>query len=216
MPWPQYFIRMNGFTLRPIQTHAELVMIQQMEQPDYQDVTPSQDQMLGRWQNNPDCFLGLFWSEEGAETLIGHIRIYPISSELLNRFRQGEACYDDIWPLPLAEVQRNGCNLWYIGSMIIDKSFRKPTKNNPIGLLLAHTLNAWADSGTLRYPINIYTTGLKLQSQAMLRRFGFKLDVPGELLANKAPLYVLNAESKNALFEPFVKRGLASGWGQNL
>jgi hypothetical protein len=213
MSFSPYYVRMHNFITRPIQDEAELRQIEQMESPEYQAVTPNIDQMIGRWQTNPHAFLGLFQEEDGGQRLIGHIRIHPIAAEVLDRFRGGLAGYEEIWPLPLAQVQRDGCSLWYIGSMVIDKAFRKPTQNNPIGLLLAHALNAWSESGTLRYPISIYTTGLKPESRAMLRRFGFQLEVEGALLVNQAPLFALHAASKNDLFAPFLRRGLTTRWG---
>ncbi|MFN9252559.1 MAG: hypothetical protein ACK6BL_01195 [Holosporaceae bacterium] len=203
-PPTPYCQKFGDFTIRHARGRDDLIANIELQLPEYGDDTWPIDPLMAVWARYPYAMY-LLWE---GDRVIGDFHLWPADDDWANSFLAGKAGYDDFNPKSLAEVLSNGCQRWRVGSLIIHPDYRKPTKMNPIGFLLAAALNDWAETAALRYPVQVFTTAYTPPSAALLRRFGFERIRDPDQMMNQKPRDALSANSKSELTQTLCRRGL--------
>jgi hypothetical protein len=202
---PEYVVRLGEYSVRLVETDDDLRAVRDLKVLELgEEQTASLAQFRDWWRRYPFGIYGLFFQGE----LIGDFDIWPMADELAIGFIDGKLGYNDLIPQPMAQLIANPVHYWRIAGLFLRQDFRGQHKNNPIGLLLGHALNRWADSVGVTYPMTIFTTAFRIESQNMLQRFGFAQIKAASEMLNGKPLYSRSADSKNELFAALVERGL--------
>jgi hypothetical protein len=204
-PPAPYCQKFGDFTIRHALDRQSFEADYQFQLAEYGNEAYSFEHMLKTWERYP---LGAYLLWEGNR-VVGDLHLWPVDDEWATSFIDGKIdYYVDFTPKSLADVLVKGCQRWRVGSLIIHPDYRKPSKMNPIGFLLAAALNDWAETAALTYPVQVFTTAYTPQSAALLRRFGFERIREPEQMANNTPLYALTANSKSELTQTLFRRGL--------
>ncbi|MBM3602235.1 MAG: hypothetical protein FJX22_00420 [Alphaproteobacteria bacterium] len=204
IPLTPYCQKFGDFTIRHARGQEDLIANIDLQIPEYNDDTWPIDPLMQVWARYPYAMY-LLWE---GERVVGDFHLWPADDDWADAFLAGQAGFEDFAPKSLAEVLVDGCQRWRVGSLIIHPDYRKPTKMNPIGFLLAAALNDWAETSALKYPVQVFTTAYTPQSAALLRRFGFERIREPEQMANQKPLFALTANSKADLTNTLFRRGL--------
>ena len=204
-PPAPYCQKFGDFTIRHARGRDDLIANIDLQLPEYGDYTWPIEHVMDIWARYPYAIY-LLWE---GDRVVGNFHLWPAEDAWADSFLAGQAGYKDFTPKSLAEVLSNdGCQRWRVSSLIIHPDYRKPSKMNPIGFLLAAALNDWAETAALTYPVQVFTTAYTPQSAALLRRFGFERIREPEQMANNTPLYALTANSKSELTQTLFRRGL--------
>lgn len=204
-------VHMVDFTLRLAKNRQDFETIHVAEKAELGDVAASPDELEQWWRDYP---YGIYLLEQkhqdGSKTHVGTFMIMPFEEKASNDFRQGRIGYHDLRNanLKVDQVIAAGWSIWRIALLQIVPAYRKLQYQELIPWLLAHAFNSWADSGVVRYPVQVFTTGFTAEGEAMLRRFGFTEETPGEKMAGGRPCYSITANDKNEVFSPLISRGL--------
>ena len=203
-PPAPYCQKFGDFTIRHARGREDLIANIHLQMPEYGDDTLPIEPLLEVWARYPYAMY-LLWE---GDHVIGDFHLWPAEDAWADSFLAGTAGYDDFAPKSLAQVLAEGCQRWRVGSLIIHPDYRKPSKMNPIGFLLAAALNDWAETTALTYPVQVFTTAYTPPSAALLRRFGFERIREPEQMLNNKPLYAVTANSKSELTQTLFRRGL--------
>jgi hypothetical protein len=201
-----YFDRFYDWVVRPIKNQQDLKLLDAIDVANFGERAFSIERLETLHRRYPEghrlCCL--------QDTIIGYITLWPMAKQMAEDFCGGKLREKDLLPIDIEQFQEEGGGTqdWYIGGMVIDPAFRRPIKDNPVGLLLAMAMNSWAESGKLSYPARVFTTAYSKEGEALLRRFGFELLRSGLEMPDGDPLYSRTALNKNDLFEVFIKHGI--------
>jgi len=203
-------VRYEQFVVRLASRMEDFENIHHAERAEMGDAAEPPSEIKRVWDDYP---YGMFVLEEvGAEgsNYVGTFMVIPVDKEVAKDFRVGRLSYKDLDKanLKLATVAQAGWSMWRIWLLQIVPAYRKQTYRHLIPWLLAHAFDSWAESGAVRYPVEIFTTGFTAEGEAMLRRFGFDLETPGSQMLGGKPCYSRLAQDKNAIFAPLFDRGL--------
>jgi hypothetical protein len=205
-------VHMVDFTLRLANGRQDFERLHVAEKAELGDVAAPPDEIERIWRDYP---YGIYILEQqqkdGTQPIyVGTFVILPVDEKISHDFRQGRIGYQDLDQanLKLDQVLEEGWSIWRIALLQIVPSYRKLQYQELIPWLLAHAFNSWADSGVVRYPVQVFTTGFTAEGEAMLKRFGFTEETPGEKMAGGRPCYSITANDKNEVFSPLISRGL--------
>jgi hypothetical protein len=201
---PRYFDRFYEWLIRPIQNDADIQRVHAIAADNFGDDTFALDHINGWHERYPEGRRLL--CDQGR--IIGYVSIWPIDADQADSFAKGLILEENLTPLPIQQVLAEGAQHWFIGAVVIDRPFRKPRSDNPIGMMLAMALNSWAESGQLRYPLSVLTLAYSDEGEAMLKRFGFEKTRDRSQMPDEQPLYRRDATDKNDLFRAFAQRGI--------
>jgi len=174
------------------------------------DVSAPPEEIKRVWDDYPYGMYVLEDQRPEETVYVGTFVVVPVDKASATNFRQGHLSYKDLDQanLKLATVAQAGWSMWRIWLLQIVPAYRKQAYRHLIPWLLAHAFDSWAESGAVRYPVEIFTTGFTAEGEAMLRRFGFDLETPGSQMLGGKPCYSRLAQDKNAIFAPLFDRGL--------
>ena len=206
-----YFQSFAHLTLRLMSSDDDLAQDRALGRAEYGDDAAPVSIMRQRLEKYPYGAFGLF---EGKD-LVGSLCLWPIPSANAQDFYDGKIGYYDLWPMKMFDlVEQGGANLWRISNLLIHPRYRIASPHNPVAFLLASAINSWAESGHMRYPVEVFTTAYTLPSQLLLQRFGFvKVREASQMKPGK-PLFAVRAESKEGLFRGFAEHGLGGFFGE--
>ena len=204
---PVYY---DNFVVRLASKFEDFENIHNAERAEMGDAAEPPSEIKRVWDDYP---YGMYVLEElgaAGASYVGTFLVIPVDEKVANDFRQGRVGYKDLDQanLKLATVAQAGWSVWRIWLLQIVPAYRKQAYRHLIPWLLAHAFDSWAESGAVRYPVEIFTTGYTAEGEAMLRRFGFQMETPGEKMAGGKPCYSRICHDKNEIFVPLFDRGL--------
>lgn len=192
------------YNVRNIQTTEELEKLWQIDVEAYQEASITLDEFYSWWDKYESGLKALFHSDK----VVGAFGLWPLSRKMAKQFKDGEVREGDLQPLELLETDSCKTRYWYVSGIVLRPALRKPTKTNPIVLLLTVGLNIWMESGHLDFPVEVSSIAYSNEGQRLLERFGF---IKIRDLCNNVdpyPLYCLKARSKHDLASILRKRGI--------
>jgi hypothetical protein len=206
-----YFQSFAHLTLRLMSRDDDLARDEALCRTEYGDDVAPVAVMRQRLENYPYGAFGLFEGED----LVGSLHLWPMQQQDAQDFYDGKVSYNDLWPMKMFDlVDAGGASLWRISNLLIHPRYRIASSHNPVAFLLASAMNSWAESGHLRYPVEVFTTAYTRQSQLLLQRFGFVQVREASQMKPGKPLFAVRADSKEGLFRGFAEHGLGGFFGE--
>ena len=203
-------VRFDNFVVRLASKTEDFENIYRAAYAELGEIAAIPDEIKRVWDDYP---YGMYVLEEeggGSPVYVGTFVVVPVDERVAKDFRQGRVGYKDLDQanLKLATVAQAGWSVWRIWLLQIVPAYRKQAYRHLIPWLLAHAFDSWAESGAVRYPVEIFTTGYTAEGEAMLRRFGFSLETPASQMLGGKPCYSRICHDKNEIFVPLFDRGL--------
>ncbi|WML90216.1 CHAT domain-containing protein [Thiothrix lacustris] len=198
------FINRSKYHVGHIQTSEELAELWKIDKDAYKDASLSLEEFHDWWVTFDQGLKVIYKGDE----IVGAIGIWPLSEESAFKFKTGNLKETYLLPSTFDEVKNQPSKYWYASGIVLKSELRKPTKINPISLLLRIGLNTWIESPYIDFPIEICSLAITDHGERMLERFSFirKIDRLSDI--DPYPLYILKARSKHDLIRLLNKRGI--------
>jgi|GEM_PF-2270905 len=192
------------YSVRNIQSTEELEQLWQIDLEAYQEACITLDEFYGWWDRYEPGLKVLFRGEK----VVGAFGLWPLTSKIAKRFKEGEMREGDLHPFELLDSDSCKTRYWYVSGIVLRPELRKSPKTNPIVMLLTVGLNIWLESGHLDFPVEVSAIAYSKEGQRLLERFGY---IKIRDICNSSdpyPLYCLKARSKHDLANILRKRGI--------
>lgn len=194
----------TNYYVRHIQTNEELEKLWLLDKEAYKDVALTTSEFYKWWSTFEYGLKAIFRDEE----IVGAIGIWPLSEKVACKFKSGDIKETYLLPEKLSTVKKNPSKYWYASGIVLKSELRKPSKINPIALLLKIGLNIWIESAYVTYPLEILSLAITDDGKKMLERFSFTKINERLSDVDPYPFYILRAQSKYDLIRLLNKRGI--------
>jgi hypothetical protein len=190
----------DRFRIALVKTESDLRAMHAVDDAFYAPDFFDYELKLRWWKAYRYCFMVVL----DGDTVVGNLSIHPVKEADITEVLADRMATRDLPSLTLEELQHTPCRWWHISNLLILEQYRGPHLE-ALAFLLAQTLNLYAESPYLTFPLSISGRAFSMASRRMMEKFGFtEIGIETQY----GPAFVLTAPDKNSLFAKVARTGI--------
>lgn len=155
------------------------------------------------WKAKPTGLKALFYNSD----VVGAVGIWPISKKWAEELKRGHGKESEMPLSALIKYKTKPTQFWYISGIVLTPDLRG---TSAIKILLEGAIHSWITQEKHHFPLELLALAYSKEGEALLKRFGFFLQLKAGQTKDNMPLYRVSFVGDNELKGWLSKRNILS------